>query len=460
MRDVEMTRNLERRIDELPMSRYLWFLVLLLALGTFFETYELALTSLVPPGLVKAGIFAHAHGMFGLPDQAAFAAATFLGMFIGAMGFGRVADLVGRKRAFTGSIGLYTAATLLMALQHSAVGVDLARFAAGIGLGVEIVTVDAYLAEIAPTRYRGRVFAFAIFIQFLAVPIASGLSLALVPLDPFGIDGWRWVCFIGGVGGILVLMARRRLPESPRWLAQHGSLERAAQIVDAMEKRSGVQAKPLMHSSTDAVPVDVAPSSNAAASQNLFAPVWRSRVVMLTLANVFSTIGYYGLGSWLPTLLAAQGHGIAKSYEFNFYISLCFPLCPLLFMLFADKIERKWQLAGATFASAVLGVAFGHQTQSIAIVLFGLGVTVSNLLIAYSMHTYGAELFPSTIRARAVGFVYSWGRLATVFSSLLIGYLLQTGGTNVVFAFLAACFVAVSLLVAVLGPRTLNRTSM
>ncbi|WP_206175512.1 MFS transporter [Variovorax sp. RKNM96] len=455
-RDVDAAGQLERRIDELPMSRHLWALVLLLSLGTFFETYELSLTSLISPGLIQSGIFAREHGLLDLPDQATFAAATFLGMFVGAMVLGRIADQIGRKRAFTSSIAIYTTATLLMSLQHSSWGIDLCRFIAGIGLGAEIVTVDAYLAEIVPARFRGRAFAFATFVQFLAVPITGGLSYMLVPLQPLGMDGWRWVCLIGAVGGVLVLLTRTLLPESPRWLARRGSLQRATQVIGLIEKKSGVVPVPLMHTPVEMAPSQVHASVNGAAPK-LFDSEWRGRISMLTLAHVFITIGFFGLASWLPALLAAQGHSIVKSFQFTFYISLCYPLCPLLFMWFADRIERKWQLVFGTLASAVFGVALGQQTESVGIVAFGLGVTVCNLLVAYSIHTYQSELFPSSIRARAVGFVYSWGRLATVFSSFLIGYLLQSGGTAAVFTFLAFCFVAVSVLIAVLGPRTMQQ---
>lgn len=456
--DAEAAQRLGQRIDKLSMGRHLWSLVLLLSLGTFFETYELSLTSLISPGLVQAGIFARENGMFNLPDQATFAAATFFGMFVGAFAFGRLADRVGRKRAFTASIFLYTAATLMMAFQHSAWAIDICRFVAGVGLGAEIVIVDVYLAEIVPAQHRGRAFAFATFVQFLAVPIVGGLSYLLVPHQPYGIDGWRWVCFIGGMGGILVLFTRSQLPESPRWLAQRGLLKRAAQIVDAIERKSGQLPPPLLHGLPQTAEDAIVQRIGGAQSPKLFDPAWRGRVVMLTLAHIFITMGFFGLASWLPSLLAARGHSIVKSFEFTFYISLCYPLCPLLFMLFADRIERKWQIVGATLGSAILGVVFGQQSTSAGIVLVGLGVTVCNLLTAYGIHTYQSELFPSTIRAKAVGFVYSWGRLATVFSSLLIGYLLQTGGTTAVFTFLATCFVAVSLLIALLGPPTLKRS--
>ena len=84
-RDVEGARLIDARIDRLPMTRHIWTLVLMLALGAFFEAYEISLTALLSPGLVRAGKFASANGVFGLPDQAAFASATFLGMFVGAL---------------------------------------------------------------------------------------------------------------------------------------------------------------------------------------------------------------------------------------------------------------------------------------------------------------------------------------------------------------------------------------
>ena len=455
-KDVEGARLIDARIDNLPMTRHIWTLVLMLALGAFFEAYEISLTALLSPGLVRAGVFASANGVFGLPDQAAFASATFLGMFVGALTLGRFADRLGRKRAFTASLLTYTAATLAMAFQESAAAIDLCRLAAGVGLGAELVVIDAYLAELVPPRFRGRAFALAAAIQFLAVPVAGGLCLALIPHRPFGFEGWRWVCVIGSLGALLVMLTRTRLPESPRWLAQRGNLRRADEIVTALERKCfGSAGAPTPALTAHRVAVEVDPSDETAHRASLFAPVWRRRVVMLTTANVLIAIGFFGFGSWLPTLLASQGHSIVKSLQFTLCIALCYPLCPLVFMLFADRVERKWQISGATLLAGVLGVCFGYQDSSLRLVLFGTAVTMANLLTGYALHTYQSELFPSAIRARAVGFVYSWSRLAVVFSSLVIGSLLQTGGANAVLLFLGATQVAVAVLVAIMGPRTL-----
>ncbi len=106
-----------------------------------------------------------------------------------------------------------------MAAQHSALALDGWRFVAGVGIGVELVTIDAYLVEIVPAGARGRVFAVNQAIQFAAVPVVAFACWLLVPRAPFHVAGWRWVVLLGAAAAIVVWFIRARLPESPRWLA-------------------------------------------------------------------------------------------------------------------------------------------------------------------------------------------------------------------------------------------------
>ena len=141
-----------------------------------------------------------------------FAAATFLGLFIGTVAFSRLADRMGRRRVFTASLIWYALATLGMATSATALQLHLWRLVSGVGIGVELVTIDAYVSEIAPARLRGRAFALNQAIQFTAVPIVAFACWRLLPLTPLGVAGWRWVMLLGASGAVAVWFIRARLP--------------------------------------------------------------------------------------------------------------------------------------------------------------------------------------------------------------------------------------------------------
>ena len=174
--------SLTGRIDALPASFGLWSFITLLSLGGFFELYDLFQTGYISAGLLAEGIF----HTFGIADQAAFASATFMGLFIGASLLAPLADKLGRRLTFMVALAWYGLFSLLMATQSSAEGVIFFRFLVGIGLGIELVTIDTYLSEWVPTHLRNKAFAFAFFIQFLSVPAVALMSWMLVPTSAAG----------------------------------------------------------------------------------------------------------------------------------------------------------------------------------------------------------------------------------------------------------------------------------
>jgi MFS transporter, putative metabolite:H+ symporter len=183
-------------------------------------------------------------------------------------------------------------------------------------------------------------------------------------------------------------------------------------------------------------------------------PPYRRRVIMFVVFNIFQTIGFYGFGNWVPQLLASQGAGFAKSLQYSFIIALASPTMPLLFLLFADKVERKWQICAAAIGTAVFGLLFSQQTNPVFLILFGVLITGSNNLLSYAYHAYQAELFPTRVRARAVGFVYSFSRLSTIFTSFIIAFFLQNYGSGGVFGFISAAMLVVVIAIGGFGPRT------
>src|ERR1700722_13888630 len=211
------------RLDRLPPSRYTRRLITLLSLGGWFEFYDLFFTAYIAIGLFKGGIFKPTtQGLFDLQGFASFVAALFTGLFIGTIGFAWISDKFGRRSIFTYSLLWYSIGTLIIAFQTPPAAIDLWRLIASIGIGVELVNIDTYIAEIVPKGQRGPAFAYNQFIMFSVVPVVAFLAWQLVPLPIFGFEGWRWVVILGSVGAIFIWWIRLGVTESPRWLAQHG----------------------------------------------------------------------------------------------------------------------------------------------------------------------------------------------------------------------------------------------
>lgn len=453
---MDRSAHLAARLDRLPATRSVWRLLLLLSLGGAFEYYDLFLMGYIGPGLVRSGMFTSGStSLFGITGLGAFVAATFAGLFIGTIVFSVAADRFGRRAVFTWSLLWYTAASGVMAFQSTTAGVLLWRGITGIGIGVELVTIDAYIAELMPAHMRGRGFAVNQVVQFAAVPCVAFLAWVLVPRAPLGLDGWRWIVLIGSASAVAVWFIRRAVPESPRWLAAHGRMAEAEDIVTRLERRvEQDQGAPLADYT-----VASHPKSHAALDRGLrriFVPPYATRTVMLMVFNAAQTIGYYGFASWVPSLLIARGITTTTSLAYAFAIALAAPVGPLLTARFADRIDRKWQIVASAAAIAAFGLLFSTMT-GIGLIVVGVLLTCANNWMSVAFHAYQSELYPTAIRARAVGFVYSWSRLSAVFTSLVIGVLLARLGVSGVFAFIAAAMAVAAGVVGVFGPRTSGR---
>ena len=271
-------------------------------------------------------------------------AATFAGLFVGTFFLGFLADRFGRRSIFTYALLGYTAATVVMACQTTSGGLLLWRFIAGIGIGVEIITIDAYITELVPSWMRGRAFAVNQAVMFIAVPIVAALAWWLVPLSPYGVDGWRWVVLIGAAGSMVIWVLRLFVPESPLWLARHGRTEEALKILGVLEASAGAA-----HARPERKPPRCrrrAPRRNAGFA-DLFKPPYLSLVVLFMVFNFCQAFGFYGFANWVPTLLVEKGITVTKSLQYSFIVAFAYPIAPLLAASFADRFERKWIICGA-----------------------------------------------------------------------------------------------------------------
>ncbi len=444
--------SISARIDRLPATRTIWTYLVLLGFGMFFELYDLLFTAYVAPSLVKSGVLtARTAGLFGTTGVASFIAALFAGLFVGTILCGFLADLYGRRAIFTWSLLWYSAANIMVALQTDAFGLNAWRFVSGVGLGLEMVTIGAYVSELAPKRLRGRAFAVNRAIGFACVPVISFLAYMLVPSAPLGIAGWRWVVLIGALAAPVVVFLRRRLPESPRWLAKHGRLAEADRALKGIEAKVAAEyGKPLPPPGPDE------PIAPASGFMDLWVPGVRGRVILMSVFNVFQTVGFYGFSNWVPSLLVKQGIAVSTSLGYTTIIALAAPIGPLIGFFLGDRFERKWIIVAAAGSILCCGLVFGQAREAALIIAMGVALTLGNNVMSFSFHAYQQELFSTGIRARAAGFVYSWSRLSVIFSSFVIAFVLDAFGAYGVFVFIAAAMAVVMVTIGIFGPRTTN----
>lgn len=181
---------------------------------------------------------------------------------------------------------------------------------------------------------------------------------------------------------------------------------------------------------------------------------YRKRAVMMMIFNVFQTVGFYGFANWVPTLLIKQGITITTSLMYSSVIALAAPVGPLIGLLIADRFERKTVIVAMAGTAVVCGLLFSQTSVAALLIVLGIGITLANNIMSYSYHAYQAELFPTAIRARAVGFVYSWSRFSAIFTSFVIAAVLKGFGTAGVFVFIAGAMAIVMAAIGLMGPRT------
>ncbi|MFB9262409.1 MFS transporter [Bradyrhizobium erythrophlei] len=451
--DLATTRSepdeIARRLEALPASSYVWRLVILLSLGGCFEIYDLFFTGYIAPGLNRSGLLTTTtQAFFGFSGIGAFVAATFAGLFVGTFFLGFLADRFGRRAIFTFALLGYSAASVVMAFQTTSEGLLLWRFIAGIGIGVEIITIDAYITELVPSWLRGRAFAVNQSVMFISVPIVAFLSWWLVPLQPYGLDGWRWVVLIGAAGSMVIWVLRLFVPESPLWLARHGQTEQALKILATLEASAGFG-----NTRPNAIPSrGPASTPTKVGFAELFRPPYLSLVVMFMVFNFCQAFGFYGFANWVPTLLVEKGITVTKSLQYSFIVAFAYPIAPLLASSFADRLERKWIICGACVAIIVFGATFSQFTTPALLILSGVLLTAANITMSYAYHAYQTEVFPTAIRARASGIVYSMSRISAMFSGFIVAYMLRIGGVGGVFGLITSAMILVVIVVAAFGP--------
>jgi MFS family permease len=443
--NVPTRTDISGQLDALPVTRAHRKVVVAIGLGLFFEVYEIFLSSSIATALKT-------EYHLGGTTLALLMASSFLGMFIGAAAFGRIADRIGRRKAFVLNLVWFSVCSVLAAIAPTPTLIVAARFLAGIGIGAEYPVADSYLSDVLPKAHRGRLAAWAYTFSFLAVPALGFLTLGMSGKTVLGIDGWRVLLLIGAAGALVVMALRRGLPESPRWLAGQGRMEEAQDAVGVLAAGHPIPA-PVV-SSTTRVPTAVVTNPIARLRQTPY----RARLAMLAVFHVFQPFGYYGFGTLAGLVLVARGFDVTSSLLFTACAFFGYPLGSLISIPLLSRFERKYLVLASAAAMAGCGIAFAVANGPVLIVVFGVLTTSAANVFSNIYHVYQAEIFPSDVRATAVGWTYSLSRLSSAALPFVLIPVLDTYGATAMFAVVVIALLAAVAVLVPFGPRTTGRS--
>lgn len=422
------------RLEALPLGRFHYKLLLVTGLGWLFDSMDTGLIAFILPVLAKE--WGLAPGQMGL-----IGSIGLIGMALGAVVSGTIADRIGRKKVFTITVLLYSIASAFCALSWNYQSLLVFRFLVGFGLGGELPVAATLVSEYAPSRVRGRFIVLLESFWGLGWIAAACIAYFFIPLY-----GWRMAFLIGALPALYVCLIRMHMPESVRYLLAHGRVGEARQIVVSLERQLHVPVAPFV-SERETVPV-VAKAS----FRELWKKPFASRTIMLWLVWFGINFSYYGIFMWLPSLVFQQGFTVVKTFEYVLIMTLAQLPGYYCAAWLVDKIGRKYTLSAFLLFSGVASYFFGHASTAAALMMWGSVMSFFNLGAWGVLYTYTPEQYPTAIRALGSGWAAGFGRFGGMAAPMMVGALLaRSFGFASVFYMFALVFAAVAVIVMSLG---------
>ena len=422
------------RLEALPVGRFHYKLLLVTGLGWLFDSMDTGLIAFILPVLAKE--WGLAPGQMGL-----IGSIGLIGMALGAVISGTVADRIGRKKVFTITVLLYSIASAFCALSWNYQSLLVFRFLVGFGLGGDLPVAATLVSEYAPSRVRGRFIVLLESFWGLGWIAAACIAYFFIP-----VYGWRMAFLIGALPALYVCLIRLHMPESVRYLLTRGRVDEARQIVLSLEKQLHVPSA-LFTGETEPVPV-VAKAS----FRELWKKPFMSRTIMLWLVWFGINFSYYGIFMWLPSLVFQQGFTVVKTFEYVLIMTLAQLPGYYCAAWLVDKIGRKYTLSAFLLFSGVASYFFGHASTAATLMMWGSVMSFFNLGAWGVLYTYTPEQYPTAIRALGSGWAAGFGRFGGMAAPMMVGALLaRSFGFASVFYMFALVFAAVAVIVLSLG---------
>jgi putative MFS transporter len=380
------------------------------------------------------------------------ASAGYVGMFLGAIACGFLADSIGRKKALLFTIIVSSIFTALCSVAWDVVSMAALRFLAGIGLGGALPQPGVYVSEYTPAKYRGRFLGITetSWVYGVLLGMFSG-RLLLGPL------GWRAVFLIALASLVLVPLIVRFIPESIRYLEDKGKREEASEIL----REHGLASITISSSKSNRRNHVKSEDKRSVTPtlKELWAPPYWKRTAVLWILWAALVYTYHGIFVWLPSIYASSEFGFIED-------PIGFALIVTLFQipgyysatLLLDRLGRKPVLIGYLALAGLGSFLLGFAGDLTSILIWSSVISFFNLGAWAGLYTYTPELYPTRIRGGGSGVAASLGRFAGIFAPTLTPLLWESGGLWLPFIIFASAHIIAALVVAALGTETKKRT--
>ncbi|MGF7132059.1 putative MFS transporter [Paraburkholderia sp. EB58] len=433
------------RLERLPFSGYHRTIFIIIAAAFFFDSIDLGTMTFVL-GSIKTE-FKLSSAMAGL-----VASASFFGMVLGAAVAGLLADRFGRRPVFQWSMVLWGIASYLCSTAHSVDALIFYRVLLGIGMGMEFPIAQTLLSEFVPAASRGRLVALMDGFWPLGFITAGIVSYFVLPQF-----GWRTVFALLAIPAVFVLIVRRVVPESPRWLEHRGKPAEADAVL------IGIEAKVMKANGLTSLPAPSMLAEPASAStQGAFREIWsaayRQRTIMVWLLWFFALLGFYGLTSWLGALMQQAGFAVTKSVLYTMLISLGGVPGFLCAAWLVERWGRKPTCIVSLVGGGVMAFLYGqtalHADSVSLLICAGLLMQFFLFGMWAVLYTYTPELYGTGARATGSGFASAIGRVGSLIGPYAVGVVLPVFGQGGVFTLGALSFAVAALAVWMMGIET------
>lgn len=434
--------SISDRLGNLPLGRFHYRLLLLMGSGIAFEALDTGLIAFVLAKMIGAWNLT--------PVQIGYiGSAGLVGMAIGAIVSGTLADRIGRKKIFVATLVMYTIGTGLCGLSWNYESLLAFRFLVGAGVGGQPPVANALMSEYAPIKHRGKMLVMQNSGWAFGWLLAALLAYFVIPQY-----GWQLAFYLGALPALVVIYVWRILPESAMYLVSKGRYLEAHNLVSKIEQELGVPV------SEEPLAADMPKSET---KQFGFFDLWTPQYIQRTICLWILWFGmvycYYGIFTWLPSLLVKSGHTLIRSFEFLLYMTLAQLPGYLTAAYLVDKIGRKATMGSLLVVCALSAYMFGNAQSANEIVLWGCIMSFCNLGAWGITHAYSAEQYPTHARATGVGWAAACGRTGGIIAPIVVGSMMtgtdQYGSVFIMFTAILA-IIAVNLIL--LGKETMNKS--